>query len=84
METVSARATGGACEHHVPEMSVERANVSEYADRKNRSETVLRRGRPPALGTDLVDRIGTVIGGLPACGYRRVHAILRVRLGRAH
>jgi hypothetical protein len=42
-----------------------------------RPKPARRRGRPPAPEDELLARIKAIIAALPACGYRRVHALLR-------
>ncbi len=59
-------------------LGVARSNVLAQA-KHGRVASPVRRGRPPMPDAELVVQIKEVIGELPTCGYRRVHALLRRR-----
>ena len=59
-------------------IGVSRSNLMERLQDRPKK----RLGRPPLPDDELVADIKAVIAELPTYGYRRVHAILKRRLGR--
>jgi hypothetical protein len=54
-------------------IGVSRSKLAERLQERSQS----RIGRPPLPDGELVAQIKVLIGELPTCGYRRVHAILK-------